>query len=277
MRPEFRSLSAAESKVVLALEARGQEVVELDDISQLASVRRDYARKLAERLTAKGWIQRVGRGRYLLNPAKAGPDAVPDMNAFRVGSKLVTPYYFGYATAASYHGLLQQASRTYYVVTTSRHAPTLAEPAEFKIVRVPRSKFFGLQDAEKYGAPIVLSDLEKTIVDAVDRPDRVGGIASVAQIIANAKPRMDHARLVEYARRMGTKSLAQRLGYLLDHVLPHERPPREARKALLQLRGDAFVALASTKQHPRTGRYISEWRVVVNVPESELLGEVRIG
>lgn len=277
MRPDYRSLSVAESKVVLAMEARGQEMLQLEDIVDLAGVSPDYARKLAERLSAKGWIQRVGRGRYLLNPAKAGPDAIPDMNAFRVGSKLVSPYYFGYATAATYHSLLTQASRTYYVVTTSPHAPTLSEPAEFRIVRVPRNKFFGIQEGEKYGARIVVSNAEKTVVDAVDRPDHVGGIPAVAQIIANAKKRLDYAKLATYARRMHSKSLVQRLGYLLDHVVPEKRPPRNARAALLELRGEAFVALASPTRHGRSGRYVSEWRIIANVPESELLGEVSIG
>ncbi|MFA5860671.1 MAG: type IV toxin-antitoxin system AbiEi family antitoxin [Candidatus Thermoplasmatota archaeon] len=276
MRSELRTLSGRESKVVLGLEAQGREVLSLDDISSLAEVSPAHARKLAERLAAKGWIQRVGRGKYLLNPPKAGPDAIPDTNAYRIGSRLVTPYYFGYATAATYHGLLSQASRTYFVVTTSPHAPKISEPAEFRIVRVPPRKFFGITEAEKSGASILVADVEKTVVDAVDRPDYVGGISSVAQIISNAKPRLDAAKLVEYTTRMRSKSLAQRLGYLLDHVPPHGFQPR-ARAALLRLRGDAFVSLASPKQYPRRGRYVSEWRVVLNVPESDLMGEVNIG
>jgi predicted transcriptional regulator of viral defense system len=276
MPANARSLSANESKVVLALEAEGRDELTLQDIATLANASAAYARKLAQSLVRKGWLQRLGRGRYLLNPARAGPDAIPDMNAFRVGSRLVSPSYFGYATGANLHGLLTRVPRAYFIVTTSRRTPTLAEPAEFRIVHVPARKFFGWTDAAKYGSKLRVSDVEKTLVDAIDRPDLVGGIAAAAQIVNNAKPRLDYDRLVAYAKRMRSKSLAQRLGYLLEHVAPRHQAPRAALEALQSLRGAAFVALGPPGRHGRKGRYVSRWRVIVNVPEDELLGEVSI-
>lgn len=276
MPADVRTLSANESKVVLALEAEGRDELSLQDIATLAGASPAYARKLAESLVRKGWIQRLSRGRYLLHHAMAGPDAIPDMDAFRVGSRLVSPSYFGYATAANFHGLLSSVPRAYFIVTTSRRAPTLSRPAEFRIVHVPPRKFFGWTDAEKSGSKLLVSDIEKTVVDAVDRPDLVGGIAAVAQIVNNAKPRLDHGRLVAYARRMRSKSLAQRLGYLLEHVAPEQHVPRAALEALQELRGAAFVALGPPARHGRKGRYVSRWRIIVNVPDAELFGEVRI-
>ncbi len=276
MRADVRTLSANESKVVLALEAQRREELGLQDIQTLAGASAPYARKLAAGLVRKGWIQRVGRGRYLLNPAMAGPDAIPDMNAFRIGARLVSPYYFGYATAANLHGLLTHVARTYFVVTTSTHAPILSEPADFRIVHVLPRKLFGLAEAEKYGSKFLASDVEKTVIDAVDRSDLAGGIAATAQIISNAKPRLDYGRLVEYAQRMGSKGLAQRLGYLLERLNPEQEAPTAALEALRALRGDAFAALGSPARHGRGGRYVSDWRIVVNVPDSELLGELRI-
>lgn len=274
MSTDVRSLSANESRVVLALEAAGREELELHDIATLADATPAYARQLAGSLVKKGWIQRVGRGKYLLNPAKAGPDAIPDTNAFRIGSRLIEPYYFGYATAANVHRLLTQIARTYFVATNSKQTRTLSEPADFRIVHVPPRKFFGATETEKYGSPFLVSDVEKTVIDALDRPDLVGGLPACVQILNNAWPNIDETRLVQYVTRMRSKSLAQRLGYLIEHAVHAEAPG--TLKALRKLRGDAFAALGSPARYGRAARYASDWRIIVNVPDSELLGEVSI-
>jgi len=141
MRP--RSLSATEARVVLSLEEAGEEDVSLDAIERMAHVRRGFARKLAHGLVGKGWLQRVGPGRYLLNPSGYGPEATPETDPLRLGSRLVRPYYFGYATAAELWGLLLQPGRTYFIATPTRSEARLPGPARFHLVRVAASRFFG--------------------------------------------------------------------------------------------------------------------------------------
>jgi predicted transcriptional regulator of viral defense system len=272
-----RSLSRAEGRVVLALEAQGAETLSLRDIARLlGGASPSYARKLAFGLVRKGWIQRVGRGRYLLNHASAGPDAIPDTNPFRVGSHLVEPSYFGYATAANLHGLLAQTQQTYFVVTTSHKLVSVREPAEFRVVRVPKGKFFGAANMEKYGATIAVSNLEKTLLDCIARQDLAGGIPAVVQIIHAAKPNLDYSRLRSYLARLDNKSLAQRLGFLLERVRPEVTVPRSFLRFLHGRVGVAFVSLGSPAKFGSRGRHHADWRIVVNVPDPQLFGEVEV-
>ena len=177
MPPENRSLSQAESQVILAIEASGQERVSVREIAQLLGRGGpSYPRKMAHTLSRKGWLQRVGKGEYLLNPARQGPEAIPEMNPYRVGSHLANPGYFGYATAANLHGLLTQVFRTCFVVTPLQKTVTISEPTDFRLVHVSERKFFGTTRIEKYGSWIQVSDLEKTVLDCVDRPEFAGGI-----------------------------------------------------------------------------------------------------
>jgi predicted transcriptional regulator of viral defense system len=104
-----RSLSKTEAKGVLSLEEEELEVVTLKELQRRAGVSSGFARKLAHELVRKGWLQRLRRGTYLLNPTKLGPDAVRDTDPLRIGSRMVEPYYFGFATAAELQGLLPQA------------------------------------------------------------------------------------------------------------------------------------------------------------------------
>lgn len=271
-----RSLSEAESRIILSLEAQGRAELSIDDIVHLASATRSHARKLAHNLVRKAWLQRVGRGRYIVNPPASGPDPIPDMNPYSVGSHVVQPYYFAYGTAANLHGLLTQAPRVYHIATPTAAERSISGPADFNLVIVAPRKFFGWKEAEKYGANFNVSDPEKTLLDCLDRQDLANDISGVVQIVHKAKPSLDYGKLGDYVERMSNKSLGQRLGYLLEHVRPEHPAPEEFLSPLRGFASRTFVRLGSVARHGSKGRYDSSWRVVVNVPASVLMGEVRI-
>lgn len=271
---QSRSLSARESEVILSLEAEDRDEVTIGDIAELAGVSRSYARKLAHDLHEKCWLQRIGRGRYLRIPAKNGPGAIPETNPFRLGSHLVDPYYFAYGTAANLHGLLTQAPRTYTVATTEDTERELTDPIAFRIVSVVPRKFFGWEETERYGETVQVSDLEKTVVDCLDRQDLVGGLPGVLEVLSQAKPRLDADKLARYVERFEVGSLAQRLGYLLERVRPEVEVEEGLMETLRSMRTSAHVHLGSAARYGRTGDYESDWKVIVNVPEDELFGEV---
>lgn len=273
---QARSLSARESQVILTLEAEDRHEVTIDDIAELAGVSRTYARKLAHDLHEKCWLQRIGRGRYLLIPGKNGPDAIPETNPFRIGSHLVDPYYFAYGTAADLHGLSTQAPRTYTLATTVDTERTLEDPIAFRIVSVVPRKFFGWEEAERYGETVKVSDLEKTVVDCLDRQDLVGGLPGVVEVLAQAKPRIDPGKLAGYVERFGTGSLAQRLGYLLERIRPDVEVDDALLETLRSMQTSAHAHLGSPTRYGKKGGYESDWKVIVNVPEDEMFGEVAV-
>lgn len=273
-RSSTRSLSPREAAIVLPLEAEGREELTLDEIQERSRISRAYARRLAHDLVAKGWIQATRPGRYLLNPARRGPDALPDTDPFRVGSHLAAPYYFGYATAAELHGLLPQASRVYYVVTTARSGTRRRGPLEYRLVHAPRTRFFGTEVVRRREGELRVSDRERTLVDCLDRPELAGGVGGVAQIVASAKPRLDAPRLLRHVRRFGNRSLAHRLGYLLETLRPSMPAPGPLLAALRPLRGAPYAPLGAPAVYGRRGRWNDRWHLIENVPEGQLFAEV---
>jgi len=271
MRP--RSLSATEARVVLSLEESRTEDVSLETIERFARVRRGHARKLAHGLVAKGWLQRVGRGRYLLNPSGYGPDAVPETDPLRLGSRLVEPYYFGFATAAELWGFLLQPGRTYYVVTPRRTEVRIRGPARFQVVRSTPRRFFGVVSVTRRGQALRVSDPERTVLDCLDRPELCGGIPGAVQVLARAKPRLSWPRLARYLKRVGNRSLAVRCGFLAEHVRPSVPVPARWLDDLRPPADAAWVPLGPPGAYGRTGPRDRRWRLVRNVPARELLAE----
>lgn len=259
---------------MLGLEADHRTEVTLADLGRRGRVSEGFARKLASELARKGWLQRLGGGRYLLNPSDRGPEPVPDTDPFRFGSRLVTPYYFGFATAAELHGLLPQAGRVYFVATPTRrilpHTPT----AEFRRVHMPRRLVFGTRRLRRRGESLVVSDMERTVLDALARPEFAGGLAGVVQILHSAGPRIDWERLARYLRRLHRRSLDLRLGYLLESHVPRAAPPARWFNRLVARVGEPYVPLGSPREFGRRGPHDPRWHVIVNVPERRLRAEV---
>jgi predicted transcriptional regulator of viral defense system len=270
---DTRSLSKTEAKVVLSLEAERHEVVTLGEISRLAGVSPGFSRKLAHNLVRKGWLERVRRGTYLLNPSRHGPDALPDTDPFRVGSRLVDPYYFGYATAAELENLLPQASRTYYLVTPTRAVPRGPPWVQFRWVHVGRARFFGVQPMTRRGVELVVSDLERTVLDCLNRPELAGGMAGVSYILAMAKPRLQWSRFGSYLDRFGNRSLTLRAGFLVEHVRPALLPPPGWLRRRVATARDPFVPLGPPKVYGRRGPHDGSWHVIRNVPDADLFAE----
>jgi predicted transcriptional regulator of viral defense system len=267
-----RSLSATEARVVLSLESAGKEELSLDTIVARARIGRGFARKLAHDLVRKGWIQRLGRGRYLLNPVRHGPDALPDTDPLRLGGHLVRPYYFGYATAAELWGYLLQAGRVYYIVTPVRTSVRPPHAARFRFVHVGRARFFGREEIRRRSEKIWVSDRERTIVDCLDRPELSGGPGGVVQILARAKGTIRWDRLAGYLERRGSRSLGLRAGFLAE--LLQLDPPSSWVDRWRARPGEPWVPLGSPRTFGRRGPHDARWHIVRNVPDRLLFAEV---
>lgn len=273
---EARSLSRTEAKVVLSLEAEGAVELTVAGIQDRAGISRVFARKVAHDLVRKGWLQRLGRGRYLLSPSRHGPDAIADTDPLRFGSRLVSPYYFGFATAAELHGLLPQASRVYYLVTPRRSGHVGPGVARFRRVHVPSRRFFGFESMVRRGETLSVSDVERTVLDCLARPDLSGGLGGAAKVIASAGRRMDWARLARYLHRLAERSLALRLGFLVESLRPTVRPPPGWLDRLSARPGEPYVPLGRPSEFGRRGLHDPRWHVIENVSPALLRAEVEV-
>jgi len=271
-----RSLSPLEARVILSLEAEGIELVSLDEIRRRGSISAGFARKLAYQLVRKRWLQRVRQGMYLLNPSQHGPDAIPDTDPLRLGSRFVQPYYFGYATAAELLGLLPQASKLYYLVSTARAVPVQALQDRFRLIRVTPSRFFGFQRMERRGTTLSVSNLERTVLDCLNRPELAGGMAGISHIMALAKPRLNWGRFGRYLNQFGNRNLALRAGFLAERVRPSIRAPASWIRPRLARPHEPFAPLGPASVYGRSGPRDERWHVIDNVPDAVLFAEGEI-
>lgn len=268
-----RSLSALESRLILRLEWEKRPVVTIEDAMAILGVSYDQARQVLSRLARGRWLAPIVPGKYELIPAERGDYAFPDTNPLFIGSALVQPYYFSYATAAFFHGLSTQAAAAVYIATTTRRGGVLiVRDKEYRVVSLPVHEFFGATEVDAYGSYVQMAGPEKALLDCLDRPQYAGDIPEVASMLWRGKGRLDTVRLADYALRFRSHSLVQRLAYLADLF----RVPIDAatRQRLREATGKNTCYLGQPSRWGRGGAYDATWRVVDNVPRRELLGDV---
>jgi predicted transcriptional regulator of viral defense system len=212
--------------------------------------------RLIARLKTENLIAEVEKGKYLLLGFE--PERVLSNPVF-IASHLVTPAYVSYWSALHFYGFTEQVPFTVFAATTKKKRPVVFHDFRFRYVTIRPSKFFGYRRELVGELPVLVADEAKAVLDSLDQPRYAGGVAEVAKALLMALDEVDIPTLLEYANRMGDKSLGSRLGFLLER---YGQPAGEL------IRSDSPVKLDPTR--PRDGRYAPSWRVIVNIPEAEL-------
>lgn len=270
-----RSLSKKESDLILALEWEKKNLIHLKDIARRLKCSYGYARKLAHTLSNKGWLEPISHGNYLLISADRGPKGIPEMNAYIISRVIDQPYFYAYRFACVHHGLLTQIPSVIHIAVKHQKRPLEIKNTRFEFIILTSRRFFGFEHAEVFGEKINVSDLERTVLDAFDRPELVGGIEAVAQIMFEARKRVDCSKLLSYLKKMKDSALARRFGYMAEMV--EMKLSRDLKKYLnTQIKKDPAL-LGAAKRWGTEGPRNQKWNLIENVPGNVLMGEVRIG
>ena len=273
-----RRLSPEESKLAAKWEAEKKIVVRAKDAMDALHSSPDYAYVLLHNLERKHWLERISTGLYQFVPAAYGyPEKIAPANSLVVGAALIEPYYFSYYTANSHYGFTTQMPFTLFIATTKKKPKVEWQSVAFKFVTLLKRKFFGYRLERAFDAEVYMAEPEKSIVDSFDKPQYAGGVEQLARITWRGLAKVDKAKLVDYAIRMESYALIQRLGFIIDSLSKEdlvEPLPSNLRDQLLSHIGIAPIYLDSKKA--KTGSFSKDWRVIDNVQKDQLLSEIEV-
>jgi len=225
---------------------------------------RGLARKALSRLVEGGWLKRLERGLYLIVPLEAGPEGHWTEDARVVASQLVPDGAVAYWTALHHWGLTERVPRTVFVQTRRRkhRSRLMVLGVRYEIVFVVERKFFGVTRQWSGGARFAITDREKTLIDALDRPDLCGGIPVIVGAFRDLTE-IDWDRLDTYLRQFASGAVYKRLGYLVETL---EVPVPDASRRLAAWKKASSQGLALLyPRGPNKGPIDSRGRVRVNV------------
>jgi len=271
------TLSSALANALSRLASEGKSVFTIDEFASTMRRSKDRTRRILSGLSSGGWVRRLTKGTYLLIPLDAGPESIWSEEAAVIAGHLAAPAALAYWSACHYWHWTEQAPRTVFVQTTQKkmHTSRRIMGVEYRFVTIRRKKFFAATPRVSGHARIIVTDREKTFVDAVDRPDLCGGIRHVIAMMPVAAERLRWNTLDEYLERIGSGAIYKRLGLMLDmlgdavHV-----PDRDRRLDAWHTRLTAGCAPLEPGG-PCKGPIDGRWRVRMNAPGIPLRGSRR--
>jgi len=268
-----RTLGATGARLLTALAEGNRTVFSINDAQELLESSYDAAMKIVRRLAQAGWLIRLTAGRYAIVPLSSGDEATPQVNRYVIARELLadTPYYVSHDSAMDIHNMLTRPVTTVVVTTPRRLTDREILGVPYRFVYAGPSALWGSEPV--WVTPyeqVMVSDLERTILDGLARPDLCAGVSEVATGLWMRQDDLNWDRLASYAQRLGTRAVAQRLGYLLEL---HGLSTPATVEALQEMVGNSYARLDPLLED--NGPYLARWRLRLNLEPETLQSTVR--
>jgi predicted transcriptional regulator of viral defense system len=268
-----RSLSKQEAQVMSWLEAERRSTVTVEDVASVLGWKPTTIRKVLSRLAEKGWLQRVGHGRYESVLAETGGFALP--NPWAALSLWQQPYYVGYQSAAYEQGLTSDRPGDVQVcVAQNARRPRAWEKFPIAFVWQRGFTLAGTFERQTHSFMVRFASPERLLVDGAARPSRMGGLPGLVRVLDRAREQVDWQKVVELSTeiprgRPALKRLASLLTLLTAEV------PAPLDRAAAAVPGEHPILLGEKRLHGSAGPVDRRYGVVRNVDPESLREEVR--
>ncbi len=225
-------------------------------------------RELLSDMTKRGLLMRLKVGMYYIIPYEADSDTyMPDWHLVAQCLVKDAAHYIGYYSALQIHNLITQPSLKEQVVVSNQQRPSVItiKDVPFQFIFHNEKHFFGMKKVwiDNFHQ-VQCSDLEKTIIDSLFKPDYAGGIVEVARAIFVAKDQINFDTLLDYATRFQSQATIKRLGFLLELL----EVGTDIKEQLHKMKSASYAALDT--ELPKKGKMISRWSIIQNI-ESETI------
>ena len=208
---KFTGLSPNQERIMSILEYKKIEIITRGELINLIKehIEAKDVLDLIEKLQKKKSLVSIKRGIYMVIPFRA-IDKKWVLDEFRLIDYLLKEdYYIGLYNAFNLHGFTEQIPNKLFVFNKKYSADRMILHYKFKFFKVKSKKLFGILK-NKYP----YSDKERTIIDALDYPEYLGGLSEVMDRIKNAE--FDKDKLINYAMRYNSNKIIKLVGILTN-------------------------------------------------------------
>lgn len=221
----------------------------------------NYIPTLLKKYTDAGLIVHLHKGLYALSP---GLMVGPPMSEYEIASYITEPYMLSYWTAFAIHGLTDQILNIVYITAKANRLHRSSKNKfhiygnQYYIINVQEHLFFGEETKLLNQIPIIVSNLERTLLDGLNRPEYCGGFLEVLEAFRIVQDQIDFSRLLDYSKLFGVATI-KRIGWVLESLNINSQIIEKLRSVPCS----SEYKLDSSA--PRKGAWNSRWRVRENI------------
>ncbi|CAN5421912.1 type IV toxin-antitoxin system AbiEi family antitoxin [soil metagenome] len=265
-----KTISANSSKLLEQLHKRDLSFFSASDATKLFPEMSSGAMsELLRKMVNGGLLLRILGGLYSIIPyEKDSSTYFP--NWHQVAGALANPneYYIGFYSAMEIHGLITQPSLVEQIVTKKQILPKerIVKNVRFDFITFNEKHFFGFrkQWIDDF-TQVYCSDLEKTFVDCLYKPNYAGGITEIVKALYKCRNQIDPKKLEEYSERFAAQVVFKRLGFICDRLAIFP----ELRDGLHKKITNAYAPLDPSL--PKKGKTNPQWNIIDNLDMDSIL------
>ncbi|MCB0706911.1 MAG: type IV toxin-antitoxin system AbiEi family antitoxin domain-containing protein [Saprospiraceae bacterium] len=220
-------------------------------------------KELLSDMVRRGLLMRLKKGLYYIIPYEQEAEAfMPDWHLIAAHLTKGTKHYIGYYSALQIHNLITQPSLREQIVVAKQMRPSTLKikNTSFQFIYHNEKHFFGSKKIwiDRFNK-VECSDLEKTFVDCLFKPDYAGGVAEVARALYASKDKINFEKLLEYTQRFKSQAVIKRLGFLLEILEIKSGITQKLQKT----KTPSYILLDT--ELPKSGKMISRWSIQQNL------------
>lgn len=218
------------------------------------------AANVLDRLTRKGRLIQIERGKYILVPIKA-PNQLWSPNEFVVAGLWMekTPYYIGYFTMYNYWGFTEQVPQTIFILNTSKSRTKIINNIRYKAIKINPKKYYGIKKIKIEEETIYISDKERTLVDFIYNP--ISSFNNLNQVLIENIQKIDKEKFIKYLILFPVTSVRKRAGYLLEQIGFSEVSLNRLKESIKM---DKTYIVLDPASKSRKGKTNKDWKIIVN-------------
>lgn len=269
----YKTLSSQSAKIVKHFTDTNQPGFTIEEVYDLFKPSsREAVKKLLRDMVNRELLLRLKDGVYWIIPYEQ--DAAAYFPNWHLIAKYLVgdaDHYVGYYSAMEIHSLITQPSLKEQIVVNKQIKPSVLKIKgyRFQFIYHNANHFFGSKNTwvDSFNK-VVCSDLEKTFVDCLYKPDYAGGISEITKAIFKSRDKIDFEKLFEYSKKFKAQSVIKRLGFLLE-ILNIKNPILEK---LQQLKSPSIILLEPS--YEKKGKLNNRWRVQQNLEITDITSSI---
>ncbi len=212
-----------------------------------------------------GHLLRVRRGLYATVPPGIGLDNL-QVDPYLLGGQLTEDAVLGYHSALQFHGKAYSVHRRFPFLSRHGRRPFVFQGQEFIAVPFPKAlqaaqaERFAVRTQKHAGGTVRVTDLERTLVDVLVRPDLGGGWEEVWRSLESVEY-FNLDRVIDYVLLLRSATAAAKVGFFLE----------QHREALMVEEAHLDVLRKHVPKQPcyldrsrrTSGKLVPSWRLMV--------------
>ncbi len=273
MATKYKTLSSRSAEVIKHFTDFDQPAFNIQEAADLLrESSRDAVKKLLRDMVNRGLLLRLKDGVYWIIPYdQEAATYFPDWHLTAKYLINDADYYIGYYSAMEIHSLITQPALREQIVVNKQIKPSKLKIKSHRIQFIYHNKnhFFGTKNIwiDSFNK-VPCSDLEKTFIDCLYKPDYAGGMTEITKAFFKSREKIDFERLFDYCKLFKAQSVIKRLGFLLE-ILEINSPIVEK---LQQLKTPSYILLEPS--YEKRGKLNNKWSVQQNIETNDMTSSI---